>query len=69
MNLYVAQGDDTVPARDNGLENLAGVSSAGAVLRAIPGGLTKILNESAGYWIATLAPDASDRPDRSPSWK
>jgi hypothetical protein len=62
VNLYVAQGDDTIAARDNGLENLAGVSSAGAVLRAIPGGLTKILNESAGYYIATLAPDAGDRP-------
>ena len=62
VNLYVAQGDDTIAARDNGLENLAGVSNAGAVLRAIPGGLTKILTESAGYYIATLAPDASDRP-------
>ena len=61
VNLYVAQGDDSNTGRDNGLENLAGVGSAGGVLRAVPGGLTRILNENTGYYIATLQPDSSDK--------
>lgn len=62
INLYVVQGDDTITGRDNGLENLAGVAGAGGVLRALPGGLTRIVSESSGYWLATVAGDAGDRP-------
>jgi hypothetical protein len=62
VNLYVAQGDDSNTGRDNGLENLAGVGSAGGVLRAIPGGLTRILSDNTGYYIATLQPESSDKP-------
>ena len=62
VNLYVAQGDDTSSQRDNGLENLAGVGSAGGVVRAIPGGLTRILAENSGYYLATLQPESSDKP-------
>ena len=65
VNLYVAQGDDTNTGRDNGLENLAGVGSAGGVLRATPGGLTRIVSESTGYYIATLQPDSSDKPGQN----
>ena len=61
-NLYVAQGDDSNTGRDNGLENLAGVGAAGGVLRAVPGGLTRILAENSGYYIATLQPESSDKP-------
>jgi len=65
VNLYVAQGDDSNTGRDNGLENLAGVGSAGGVLRAIPGGLTRIISESTGYYIATLQPESSDKPGQT----
>lgn len=62
VNFYVAQGDEGITGRDDGLENLAGVTGAGAVLRATPGGLTKITNDLSGYWVATLQPESSDRP-------
>jgi len=65
VNLYVAQGDDSNTGRDNGLENLAGVGSAGGVLRAMPGGLTRILAETSGYYIATLQPDSADKPGQT----
>ena len=65
VNLYVAQGDDSNTGRDNGLENLAGVGSAGGVLRATPGGLTRIVSESTGYYIATLQPESSDKPGQT----
>jgi len=65
VNLYVAQGDDANTGRDNGLENLAGVGAAGGVLRAMPGGLTRILAETSGYYIATLQPESSDKPGQT----
>ncbi len=61
INLYVAQGDDTISSRNEGLENLAGVAGAGSVLRALPGGLARVASESAGYWLATVAGDSGDR--------
>ena len=62
VNLYVAQGDDTISGRDDGLENLAGVTGAGAVLRAQGQGLARVLNETSGYYFATIAPDPADKP-------
>ena len=65
VNLYVAQGDDTITQRDGGLDNLAGVANADQVIRAVGPGLNRIATESAGYYVATLAPDSGDRPGQS----
>jgi len=66
-NVYVVQQDPSVTQRNDGLENLAGVTSAGTVLRlAMPGGpLARIAGETAGYYVATVDPDNSDRPGQS----
>ena len=66
-NVYVVQQDTNVTQRNDGLENLAGVTSAGTVLRlAMAGGpLARIAGETAGYYVATVDPDNSDRPGHS----
>ena len=66
-NVYVVQQDTNVTQRNDGLENLAGVTSAGTVLRlAMAGGpLARIAGETAGYYVATVDPDNSDRPGQS----
>jgi hypothetical protein len=65
-NFYVVQGDPSSMGRDPGLENLAGATGAGAVLRVTNEGFApKVLAESSAYWLATLAPDPSDKPNQS----
>lgn len=59
---YVIQEDETLGARNEGLDNLAGALSAGQVLRlAEPGSLARALGETAGYYLATVASESSDR--------
>jgi len=66
VNMYVVQGDQGVMGRDNGLETFAGVTGAGAVLRVTGDGIApRILTEASTYWVATLAPDPSDRPGQA----
>ena len=62
-NVYVVQGDPGESGRDNGLENLAGTTGAGTVMRVVNEGFApRVLTESSSYWVATLVPDPSDRP-------
>jgi len=66
VNMYVVQGDAGAMGRDSGLENLAGVTGAGAVMRVAGDGFAaRVLSESSAYWVATLAPDPSDKPNQS----
>ncbi|HEX5070860.1 MAG TPA: hypothetical protein VFV78_11660 [Vicinamibacterales bacterium] len=63
-NLYVVQGDSAV-GRDAGMENLASVGggSTASVLRVANEGFApRVLQDSSTYWVATLAPDPSDKP-------
>ena len=61
-NIYVVQGDQAVMGRNDGLEQLAGVAGAGAVMRVTGDGIApRILSESGSFWVATVAPDPSDR--------
>jgi len=62
-NMYVVQGDPSTMGRDNGLENLAGVTGAGQVLRVVNEGFApRVLADSSAYWLASIAPDPGDRP-------
>jgi len=62
-NFYVVQGDSAAMGRNDGLENLAGVTGAGQVLRVVNEGFApRVLADASAYWLATLAPDAGDRP-------
>ena len=62
-NVYVVQGDAGESGRDTGLENLAGATGAGTVMRVVGDGFApRVLADSSAYWVATLAPDSSDRP-------
>jgi len=64
-NVYVVQGDSAA-GRDSGMENLAGVTGAGAVMRVANEGFApRVLAETSTYWVATLAPDPSDKPNQS----
>ena len=61
-NFYVVQGDQSVMGRNDGLEQLASLTNAGAVIRVTGDGIApRILSESASYWVATVAPDPADR--------
>jgi len=63
VNFYVVQGDPGTMGRQDGLENLAGESGAGQVMRVVGDGFApRVLSEASNYWVATLAPDSSDRP-------
>ena len=65
-NFYVVQGDPSTMGRDNGLENLAGVTGAGQVGRVTSDGFApRALAESSTYWVATLAADPTDRPGQA----
>jgi hypothetical protein len=59
--MYVVQGDESYQGRDNGLENLAGVTSAQAVLRVTGAGLSRVNAESAAYYVATVKAEPEDR--------
>jgi hypothetical protein len=62
-NLYVIQADAASQGRSDGLENLAGVTQAGSVMRVTGDGFAPhVLTEASSYWVATLAADPSDRP-------
>ncbi len=63
-NMYVVQGDSAV-GRDAGMENLAsaGGGSTASVMRVANEGFApRVLQDSSTYWVATLAPDAADKP-------
>jgi hypothetical protein len=65
-NVYVVQGDTSTMGRDAGLDNLAGATGGGAVGRVAGDGFAaRVLSESSTYWVATLAPDAADRPGQA----
>ena len=56
-----------ITQRNDGLENLAGVTSAGAVLRlaSTTSPLARIASETAAYYVATFDAEASDRPGQN----
>ena len=65
-NMFIVQGDSGAMGRDNGLEQLAGDSGAGAVMRVTGEGIApRVLASVSNYWVATLAPDPSDRPGQA----
>ncbi len=65
-NFYVVQGDSGVMGRDQGLDQLAGATGAGQVMRVSGDGFApRVLAESSSYWVATLAADPSDRPGQA----
>jgi len=57
----VVQSDESVSGRDEGLENLAGITSAGSVLRVTGTGLARVNAESAAYYAATIKGESDDR--------
>ena len=61
VNMFVVQGDEGVTGRDDGLENLAGQTSAGAVLRVTGQALARVNAESAAYYVATVKAESDDR--------
>ena len=65
--LYVIQQDPSVTTANEGLENLAGATGAGQVLRMADasGGLVRVLAETSGHYVATIEADASDRSTQS----
>jgi hypothetical protein len=65
VNMFVVQGDESYTGRDDGLENLAGVTSAGAVLRVTGPGLARVISESASYYVATVKAESDDRPNQT----
>jgi len=65
VNMYVVQGDDTIAGRDDGLENLAGVTSAGTVMRTTGAGLARVITESSAYYVASVKPEPDDRPGQT----
>jgi hypothetical protein len=63
--MYVVLGDSAL-GRDPGLDNLAGVTGGGAVMRVANEGFApRVLADASSYWVATLAPDPSDKPNQS----
>ena len=63
VNMFVVQGDEAYQGRDDGLENLAGVTTtAGAVLRVTGAGLSRVNAETAAYYVATIKAEPDDRP-------
>jgi hypothetical protein len=62
-NVYIVQQDPNVTQRNDGLENLAGVTSAGAVLRmaSTTSPLARIAQETSAYYLATFDAEGSDR--------
>ena len=66
-NVYVVQQDPNITQRNDGLENLAGVTSAGTVLRLsnTTSPLARIASETAAYYLATFDAEASDRPGQN----
>ena len=63
VNLYIVQGDPGTMGQDSGLQNLAGVTGAGQVLRVVEEGFAaRVLADSSAYWVASIAPDPGDRP-------
>lgn len=62
-NVYVVQQDPNITQRNDGLENLAGVTSAGAVLRmsSTTSPLARIASETSSYYVATFDAENSDR--------
>jgi hypothetical protein len=61
VNMFVVQGDEGYTGRDDGLENLAGVTSAGPVLRVTGPGLARVTAESASYYVATIKGEPDDK--------
>ena len=62
VNMFVVQGDSGAQGRSEGLEMLAGDTGAGAVMRVTGEGFApRVLSAASTYWVATLAPDPSDR--------
>jgi hypothetical protein len=61
VNMFVVQGDEGYTGRDDGLENLAGVTSAGPVLRVTGPALARVNAESAAYYAATIKGESDDR--------
>ena len=59
--LFVVQGDTSVAGRDDGLENLVGVTGSGPVIRLTGGGFSRVLAESSTYYMASLEPDPADK--------
>lgn len=65
-NFYVIQGDASSMGRNEGLETLASVTGGSQVLRVVNEGFApRVLTDSSNYYVATLAPDPSDRPGQS----
>lgn len=65
-NFYVVQGDPGVMGLDPGLNQLAGTTGAGTLMRVNGDGFApKILADSSTYWVATVAPDAGDKPGQA----
>ena len=65
--LYVIQHDPTVSALNEGLQNLAGATSSGQVLRLADAGgtLSRVLAETSGHYMATVDGDPSDRSNQA----
>jgi hypothetical protein len=65
--MYVVQQDDTVARRSEGLENLAGTTSGGQVVRlsASTSALARVLSETSAYYVATFDADPSDRGNQA----
>jgi hypothetical protein len=61
VNFYIVQGDEGITGRDNGLDQLSGALHTGLVLRTSEPGLSRIIAEASGYYMATVQPDPTDR--------
>ena len=62
-NVYLVQADAGSLGRNDGLDWFAGQTGAGSVLRVVNEGFApKVLSEASSYWVATIAPDPSDKP-------
>src|SRR4030095_14823594 len=57
---------ETVAARDEGLETLAGVTNAGGVIRmaATDSPLARVARETSAQYVATFDPEANERTDQ-----
>jgi hypothetical protein len=65
-SFYVVQGDAGVLSRDQGLDQLAGTTGAGQVMRVSGEGFApRVLSEASAYWVATIAPDPADKPGQA----
>ena len=66
VNMYVVQGESATMGRNDGLESLAGIMGAGTVMRVTGEGIApRILADASTYWVATVAPDPSDKPGQA----